>query len=118
MLSEALDEMARRLPEFRGAAVVGLDGMPLAILTVDEGPDLDLFAAESAALLKQVAGSGSQQQAGRLRGMLTVGERWHLLLGRLTDEYFLLLVVGSEAPVGQARYEVERVTPRIVAEIA
>ena len=118
MLSEALEEMARRLPEFRGAAVVGLDGMPLAILAAADGPDLDLYAAESASLLKQVAGSGSQQQAGRLQAMMTVGERWHLLLGRLTDEYFLLLVVGSEATVGRARYEVDRVTPRIVAEIA
>jgi predicted regulator of Ras-like GTPase activity (Roadblock/LC7/MglB family) len=48
---------------------------------------------------------------------VTVGERWHLVLGRVTDEYFLLLVVGSAAPVGQARYELDRATPLILAEI-
>jgi predicted regulator of Ras-like GTPase activity (Roadblock/LC7/MglB family) len=117
MLSDALDEIARRLPEFRGAAVVGLDGMPLALLAAAEGPDLDLFSAESAALLKQVVGSGSQEQAGKLQALMTVGERWHVVLGRVTDEYFLLLVVGSDAPVGQARYELDRATPRILSEI-
>ena len=117
MLSDALDEIARRLPEFRGAAVVGLDGMPLALLAAAEGPDLDLFAAEGAALLKQIAASGSQEQAGPLRALMTVGERWQLILGRVTDEYFLLLVVGSDAPAGQARYELDRATPRILAEI-
>jgi len=117
MLSDTLEEIARRLPAFRGAAVVGLDGMPLARLAAADGPDLDLFAAEGAALLKQVVGSGSQEAAGRLRALMTLGERWHLLLGRVTDEYFLLLVVGSDVPVGQARYELDRATPRILAEI-
>jgi predicted regulator of Ras-like GTPase activity (Roadblock/LC7/MglB family) len=117
MLSDVLDEVARRLPEFRGAALVGLDGMPLALLAAADGPDLDLFAAEAATLLKQVAGSGSQEAAGPLRTLVTVGERWHLVLGRVTDEYFLLLVVGSAAPVGQARYELDRATPLILAEI-
>jgi len=117
MLSDTLEEIARRLPECRGAAVVGLDGMPLAQIATPNGPDLDLFAAEGATLLKQAAVSGSQEAAGVLQALVTVGERWQLVLQRVTDEYFLLLVVPRSTPLGQARYEVDRITPQILQEI-
>lgn len=117
MLSEAIEAMARRAPGFRGAALVGMDGMPLVRMGLPDGPDLDLFAAEGATLLKQVAGSGSQAAAGRLQALLALGARWNLFLHRVTEEYFLLLVLAAEEPVGRGRYEVARAAAQVRAEL-
>ena len=104
MLEAVMDEIASRTPGFQGASVMGTDGIPLAQRIVDEGPDLELFAAEASALLKTLSGLGSQEECGTLRGFSSAGDRWNLLLERITSDYFLLLIVTSEASVGHCRY--------------
>ena len=104
MLDAVMDEIASRTPGFQGASVMGTDGIPLAQRIVDEGPDLELFAAEASALLKTLSGLGSQEECGTLRGFSSAGDRWNLLLERITSDYFLLLIVTSEASVGHCRY--------------
>ncbi len=104
MLEAVMDEIASRTPGFQGASIMGTDGIPLAQRTVEEGPDLELFAAECSALLKTLSGLSSQEECGTLRGLYSGGDRWKLLLERITSDYFLLLIVDSEASVGHCRY--------------
>lgn len=104
MLESVMDEIASRTPGFLGATVIGTDGMPLTLRVAEEGPDLELFAAESSALLKMLAGLGSQEECGTLRGLHTGGDRWKMLLERITTDYFLLLVVSSDACLGHCRH--------------
>ena len=104
MLEAVMDEVASRTPGFRGASVMGTDGIPLMQRVVEEGPDLELFAAEASALLKTLSGLSSQGECGTLRSVQTGGDRWKVLLERITTDYFLLLVVSSDASPGHCRY--------------
>ncbi len=118
MLEAVMDEIASRTPGFQGASVMGTDGIPLAQRMVDEGPDLELFAAEASALLKTLSGLGSQEECGTLRGFYSGGDRWKLLLERITSDYFLLLVVTSEASVGHCRYRLRCAALDLESELA
>ena len=117
MLNRILREISARTPGFRGAAVVGMDGMTLVQVAADGGPELELFSAECSALLKSLGGMVSQESCGRLRSLATEGERWNLLVERVTDEYFLLLVVAPEGPLGRGRHELRRAALALEPEL-
>ena len=118
MLEAVMDEIASRTPGFLGASVMGTDGIPLMERVVEEGPDLELFAAECSALLKTLSGLGSQEECGTLRGFHSGGDRWMLLLERITTDYFLLLVVRSDASLGHCRYRLRCAALDLEPEIA
>jgi len=118
MLEAVMDEIARRTPGFLGATVMGTDGMPLTQRVADEGPDLELFAAESSALLKSLSALGSQEECGSLRSVHTGGDRWQLFLERITTDYFLLLVVASSVSQGECRYRLRCAALDLEAELS
>ncbi len=118
MLEAVMDEIASRTPGFQGVSVMGTDGIPLTQRVVDEGPDLELFAAECSALLTTLSGLSSQEECGTLRGLYSAGDRWKLLLERITSHYFLLLVVVSEACLGHCRYRLRLAALDLESELA
>ncbi len=118
MLEAVMDEIASRTPGFQGASVMGTDGIPLVQRVVEEGPDLELFAAECSALLKTLSSFSSQEECGTLRGFSSGGDRWTLLLERVTTDYFLLLVVASEASLGHCRYRLRLAALDLESELA
>ena len=118
MLESVMDEIASRTPGFQGASVMGTDGIPLTQRVVEEGPDLELFAAECSALLKTLSGFSSQEECGTLRAVQTGGDRWKLLLERITSDYFLLLVVTSDASLGHCRYRMRCAALALESELA
>jgi predicted regulator of Ras-like GTPase activity (Roadblock/LC7/MglB family) len=118
MMDRILEELSRGTPGFVGAAIMGTDGLPLAHRSAEPGPDLELFSAECSALLKSLGSMTSQRHCGDLRGLATAGERWSLLLERVTEHYFLLLVVSPETPVGQCRYQLRRAALALEGDLA
>jgi predicted regulator of Ras-like GTPase activity (Roadblock/LC7/MglB family) len=118
MLDAVMDEIASRTPGFQGATVMGTDGIPLAQRVVEEGPDLELFAAECSALLKTLCGLSSQEECGTLRGFHSTADRWKLLLERVTTDYFLLLVVTADASLGHCRYRLRSAALDLESELS
>jgi predicted regulator of Ras-like GTPase activity (Roadblock/LC7/MglB family) len=117
MLDDVVQEMARRAPGFRGAAVVGMDGVPLVRLGTPGGPDLDLCAAEYSALLRKLQSMASHAAGGGLRGVLTLLDGCTVLVERVTDDYFLLLAVAPDEPIGRGRYELHRAAAALEPEL-
>ena len=118
MLDQSLDEIAERTPGFRGAAIMASDGLPLMHRVVPDGPDLELFAAECSALLKSLSSLTSQEQCGPLNGLSSSGDRWRMLLERINEDYFLLLVVAPDGSLGECRYRLRRAALDLEAELS
>ena len=117
MLDSLIQELAGRAPGFRGVAVVGMDGVPLVKREADGGPDMDLCAAEYATLIRSLQGLSSHEGAGKLRGLVTRLQGWNLLAEKVTDEYFLVLVMATAEPLGRGRYELGRAALRLQPEL-
>lgn len=118
MLDEVLEEIEERAPGFRGAAVVGMDGVPLVKRSAPDGPDLDLCAAEYATLLRSASGLSSHEEAGPFLGLSTRLEAWSLLAEQVSDDYFVLLLVSGQGAVGRGRYELRRAAIRLLPELS
>jgi len=118
MLDEVLRDMAERSPGFRGAAVVGMDGVPLVKRAAPEGPDLELCAAEYSTLLRTLIGLSVHEGAGPLLGLCTRTEAWSLLVEQITDDYFVLLLVSPGPGQGRGRYELRKAALRLLPELS
>ena len=117
MLDSLMQELAGRAPGFRGAAVVGMDGVPLVKRQAEGGPDMDLCSAEYATLIRSLQGLSSHEGAGRLRGLVTRLQGWNLLAEKITDEYFVVLVTAPGEPLGRGRFELGRAALRLQPEL-
>ena len=117
MLDSVLEEISRRAKGFRGVALVGMDGVPLVRRQGPEGPDLELCSAEYAGLVRQLAGMGANEFCGDLRSFSTLGAGGGLLVERVTDEYFLILLLSPEGITGQGRFELRRAALQLIPEL-
>lgn len=86
---EILSELAGEVSGFRGAFLVGIDGINLASKYVGE-TDPELASAEMAMFLKLVSGSTDKLGAGNLEDNLTTSEKAYILMRFLPGrQYFL-----------------------------
>ena len=117
MLDSLIQELADRVPGFAGVAVVGMDGVPLVKRAADGGPDMDLCSAEYAMLVRSLQGLSIHDGGGKLRGVVTRLQGWNLLAEKVTDEYFLVLIMATSEPVGRGRFELSRAALRLQPEL-
>lgn len=103
-----LGDLLRRIPGSLGAAVVGLDGLPVEKVSAQEGFNIELVSAEGMGVVKRATlslGDGALEPLEEI----TFTSRSNLtILRSLGSDYYLCVVVGSGCLPGRARYEVWR----------
>ncbi len=86
---EILTELAGEVSGFRGAFLVGIDGINLASKFVGD-TDPELASAQMAMLLKLVSGSTDKLGAGNLEDNLTTTEKSYILMRFLPGKQYFL----------------------------
>ena len=76
--------------------------------TREDSLDLELLAAELMSQVRAVSQNHQELSVGEVRNFSVTTDRYVLMVGALTDEYFLLLVLGAGASSGRARFELRR----------
>jgi len=104
VLQDALD----RIPGSLGAAVVGLDGIPVEKVSVRPGFNIDLASAEGIGVIKRAVASMRDRPAGDLEELSIAGKSGLTILRALGSDYYLCVVVGPDGIPGRARYEAWR----------
>ena len=118
MFTDVLQALISRLPDVQGAAMVGVDGIPIAGIPSRPGLDLEKVAAECTTLIKSAAATGKALDYGAPREVVVRCAQAQALLRSVTAEYFLCLVVGPDAPIGRARYELRKACRLLEGELA
>jgi predicted regulator of Ras-like GTPase activity (Roadblock/LC7/MglB family) len=104
MFEDRLRELVERVGGACAATLVASDGISVQSFSSQEGPDLEMLAAE---LLSQI-GRLSDLAVGKVGQYMIAADAYTVMLGRLTDGYYLMLVLGQGGNVGRARYELRR----------
>lgn len=112
MFSEVLEGLVSRLEDAQGAAVVGIDGIAIE-QSRGASIDLERVAAECTSLIKAGASTGQALEQGQAREILLQCEGAQTLLRSVTPDYFLCLILGPQALVGQARFELRKACHRL-----
>jgi len=107
MFGERLKKIHDRLDGALAVSLVAKDGMPVESHANVE-VDIEALAAEMLTQVRALADDHRELSVGPVRQFAVTTDRFALMLGSITEEYFLLLILGSESSVGRARYELRR----------
>ena len=99
-----------------GALVVGIDGIPVEQYAVEAGMDLQSMTVEYAALLKEIEKGSQATQLGTTKEVTVVAERAMIMLRRLNDDYFSVLVLKPDGNFGKGRFLLRMSVPRLLKE--
>lgn len=107
MFTERLQQVQERIGDARSVSLVAKDGIPVESVG-GKTLDLEMLAAELMSQVRAVAQNQQELSVGQVRQFSVTTDTLTLMVGALTDDYFLMVVLGSEASFGRARYELRR----------
>lgn len=117
MFKAVLERLVFDLEEARGAAMIGIDGIPIGEISRSAGIDLEKAAAECTSLIKTATATGRALNQGSAREIVLRCEGAQTLLRSVTPEYFICLILGPDAQLGRARYELQKACQRLESEL-
>ncbi len=102
--SDALSQIANRVPESQLLMIMGTDGIPIEKLVIRSDPNMEAVAAEYTSLLRASLTAAADTGLGALSELAVVTEKMTALLISITPEYFLFAALGPGAIAGRARF--------------
>ncbi len=102
--AEALEDVAKRVPETEVLMILGTDGIPIERLIVRPDPNMEAVAAELTTLLRASLSAAADTGLGALHELSIETERMTALLVSITPDYFLFASFSPGALMGRARF--------------
>ena len=99
-----------------GALVVGIDGIPVDEYSVGGEIDLQSMTVEYSAILKEIEKGSQAAQLGSTNEVTVIAEKAMIMLRRLTDEYFLVLIIKPDGNFGKGRFLLRMSVPKLLKE--
>jgi predicted regulator of Ras-like GTPase activity (Roadblock/LC7/MglB family) len=99
-----------------GALVVGLDGIPVEEFSVDSSMDLQSMTVEYSALLKEIEKGSQASQMGSTNEVTVVADKAMIMLRRLNEEYFFVLIMKPGGNFGKGRFLLRMSVPNLLKE--
>jgi predicted regulator of Ras-like GTPase activity (Roadblock/LC7/MglB family) len=115
VFQDALRRIAERVEGTRAVSLVGVDGIPIDTYGPGESVSIESVAAEMGSFVKssQPAESG----VGPVQQLCLVTEGGKAILSRVTEEYYLLLLLSREGNFGRGRFELRKAALALEKEL-
>ncbi len=99
-----------------GALVVGLDGIPVDEYSVGSDLDLQSLTVEYSALIKEIEKGSQTLHLGSTNEVTVMAEKAMVMLRRLNEEYFIILIIKPEGNFGKGRFLLRMAVPKLLKE--
>jgi len=116
LFTDILKEIVTRTEGAMGALIVGLDGIPVDEYKVDSELDLQSVTVEYSTLLKEIERGSQSSQLGSTREVTVMADKAMIMLRRLNDEYFMVLIIRPDGNFGKGRFLLRMSAPKILKE--
>jgi predicted regulator of Ras-like GTPase activity (Roadblock/LC7/MglB family) len=114
--SDILKEVVGGTEGALGALIVGLDGIPVEEYSVSGEMDLQSMTVEYSSLLKEIERGSQAAQMGTTREVSVLAEKAMIMLRRLNEEYFFVLILKPEGNFGKGRFLLRMSVPKLLKE--
>ncbi len=114
--SDILKEVVTGTEGALGALIVGLDGIPVDEYVVGGDLDIQSMTVEYSALLKEIEKGSQAAQMGSTREVTVIADKAMIMLRRLNDEYFFVLIMKPEGNFGKGRFLLRMSAPKVLKE--
>src|SRR5512137_1021589 len=99
-----------------GALVVGVDGISVEEYSLDKELDLQSMTVEYATLLKEIERGSQASQLGSTKEVTVLADKAMILLRRLNEEYFMVLIIRPDGNFGKGRFLLRMSVPTLLKE--
>jgi predicted regulator of Ras-like GTPase activity (Roadblock/LC7/MglB family) len=117
VFQDILRRVAERVEGTRAVSLVGVDGIAIDSYVSSEGLPMDSLAAESGAIIKAAHGAQALTDHGPLQQLTLASERAATILCRVTEEYYLLLLLARDGNFGRGRFELRKAAAALEKEL-
>ena len=114
--ADILKEVVQGTDGALGALVVGVDGIPVEEFAVSTDIDLQSMTVEYATLLKEIERGSQASQLGSTKEVTVVADKALVMLRRLTEEYFMVLIIKPDGNFGKGRFLLRMSVPKLLKE--
>jgi len=99
-----------------GALIVGLDGIPVEEYSVSKEMDIQAMTVEYSALLKEIEKGSQMAQMGSTKEVTVIADKAMIMLRRLNEEYFFVLIIKPDGNFGKGRFLLRMSAPELLKE--
>jgi predicted regulator of Ras-like GTPase activity (Roadblock/LC7/MglB family) len=114
--SDILKQVVNGTEGALGALVVGLDGIPVEEYAVSSEIDLQSMTVEYSSLLKEIEKGSQTADMGSTKEVTVIADRAMIMLRRLNNEYFFVLVMKPNGNFGKGRFLLRMSVPKLLKE--
>lgn len=114
--ADILKEVVNGTEGALGALVVGIDGIPVDEYSITKNIDLQSMTVEYSTLLKEIERGSQSSQLGSTREVTVIADKAMILLRRLNDEYFMVLIIRPDGNLGKGRFLLRMSVPKLLKE--
>jgi len=114
--ADILKEVVHGTDGALGALVVGVDGIPVEEFSISKDIDLQSMTVEYATLLKEIERGSQASQLGSTKEVTVVADKALIMLRRLTEEYFMVLIIRPDGNFGKGRFLLRMSVPKLLKE--
>ena len=107
MFRDVLSGLLQRIEGSIAASLIGLDGIAVESVSNSRVP-LDVLGAEFGGFVKSIRHADTELDTGEVLQFALVTERYITFLSQVTNEYYILLVLGPDGNYGRARFELSK----------
>ncbi|MBC7798764.1 MAG: roadblock/LC7 domain-containing protein [Pyrinomonadaceae bacterium] len=107
MFNKTLKDIQRKTEGCLGALIMGTDGIPVEEFWKSKGieENLDIAVTELSALVRTAQRTGKDIDLGKMRELVVLFDSASFVIRLINDEYFLVIVLNSNANLGRGRFE-------------
>jgi predicted regulator of Ras-like GTPase activity (Roadblock/LC7/MglB family) len=117
VFQDTLRRIAERVEGTQAVSLVGVDGIPIDSYCAVEGVSVESFAAELGAFVKAAQGPHTSFDSSAIQQLSLVTGTSIAILSRVTDEYYLLLLLTREGSFGRGRFELAKAALALEKEL-
>ncbi len=114
--SDILKEVVHGTEGALGGLIVGLDGIPVEEYSVNNEMDLQSMTVEYSALLKEIEKGSQAVHLGTTKEVTVIAEKAMIMLRRLNDDYFFVLIIKPDGNFGKGRFLLRMSVPKLLKE--
>jgi len=117
VFQDTLRRVAERVEGARAVSLVGVDGIPIDSYGELDAPSLEAVSAEMGVFLKAARSSSSETEPSPVQQLSIVTDHGVTILSRVTEEYYLLLLLARDGNSGRARFELRKAALTLEKEL-
>ncbi len=114
--SEILKEAVGKVEGAVASIILASDGIPVEEYVKERLIDFNDLSAEASTLIKDIEMASKDLQLGEAREFALISDTCGIIMRKITDEYYLALVIKPEGNFGKARFVLRTTVPKIEKE--